>query len=538
MLGLKKLLRVSILVLLGSGLPAFGADWYLDGNHGADGNDGTSPDTAWRSLERLREVTLRAGDRIWLRRGSAFAGSLVIEGQGTADAPIIAGAYGDGPLPRIDAAGHRAGVHIHNAAHVEVRDLEITGDGGAMVDGSPGKERFGVLVGGGGKRYGKPFRHIALRGLVIHDIFAPVGSPHEGKRSATHLGYGIAIRGNPDGRDLGHVVVAGCRIERTGFKAIEASHVSHIEVLDNRMRDIGGPAIQPGNVNDMIVRGNVVHGSGSFLDPRMHGRGSGIWPWTCERMLIERNTFIGARGKADSCGIHIDFNCRDVIVQYNLSIDNEGGFIEILGNNYNCAYRFNISINDGARVKGRDGAHQEGKVLWTSGYVGRNRPKAGPFNSYLYNNTIYVGPESRSAFSVSGTTEGLLIANNIFHLLGSTVSVAGDQDSLEVEAVGSVARTSVTHNLVIREDLLPDELPFDVLEQVVGDARFRNPGGLNPADYIPRNTSLVAGRGIRIEALPGDDKGLTGGFTVGKDFLGNPVPEVPDLGAIQVTRPD
>ena len=63
-----------------------------------------------------------------------------------------------------------------------------------------------------------------------------------------------------------------------------------------------------------------------------------------------------ANGPADSAGCHIDFNCDNVIVQYNLSVSNAGGFIEILGNNYNCSYRYNVSVNDGHRIKGKNNA--------------------------------------------------------------------------------------------------------------------------------------------------------------------------------------
>ena len=516
------------------GLPVASATtYYFDADTGSDTNTGTAPDDAWRSLGNIRDVSLEPGDRILLRRGSRFEGSLVIEASGTAEGPVIVGAYGSGPRPLIDADGHLAGVHLRNAAHVEVRDLRITGDGGPMVDGSPERERFGVLISAEGEG---SFAHITVRDLHIHDIFPGVGSSHEGRRPTTHLGYGVVIRGTDEG-DSGHVLVEGCRIERVGFKAIEVQRVRHIEVVDNWMREIGGPAIQPSRVEDMVVRGNYVHGSGAFTDARMHGRGSGIWPWTSERILIERNTFIGARGKADSCGIHIDYNCRDVIVQYNLSIDNEGGFIEILGNNHNCAYRYNISINDGSRVRRRDGAHQEGKILWTSGYVGRDRQRVGPYNSYIYNNTIFVGPESRSCFGIGATTDGLLVVNNIFHILGRTENVAGDQGRLDEAVARNIPRGVVRNNLVIREDLFPADLPFGIADQIVGDADFRHPGGLNPLDYLPRNTGLVAGQGIPVEKLPGDKRGLMPGLAVEYDFLGNRIVGAPDLGAIQVSPP-
>ena len=82
--------------------------------------------------------------------------------------------------------------------------------------------------------------------------------------------------------------------------------------------------------------------------------------------------------------------------------------------------------------------------------------------------------------------------------------------------------------------MLPDSLPFDNLEQIIGDVEFTNPGGLSAEDYIPRNKDLIMDRGISIEKLPGDDKGLSVGLTVQTDFFGNPITGKPDIGAIEL----
>jgi len=265
----------------------------------------------------------------------------------------------------------------------------------------------------------------------------------------------------------------------------------------------------------------------------MHGRGSGIWPWSCEDVLIERNRFLHARGKGDSCGIHIDFNCRDVVVQYNLSVDNEGGFVEILGNNHNCAYRYNISVNDGARVRGKAGAKQEGKILWTSGFVGK-APKNGPSNSYIYNNTIYVGPGGRSCFSLGATTQGLLIANNIFHLQGESLNVSGDQEGRVEASTFSIPRAVMENNLFLSAAAKPPGLPVHDLHTLIGDAAFRKPGGAEAADYTPGRRDLVRDRGRVITRVPGDEIGLRRGLQVERDILGRPIRGKPDLGAIEM----
>lgn len=512
-------------------LQAQAREFYLDSRRGNDSNSGLAENAAWQSLARANEGVFEVGDRLLLKRGSRFKGGLKLKLQGTDGQPIVIAAYGEGNAPLIDAKGYFAGVHLQNSHYVEVRDLEITADGGETKDGSSRTKRYGVFVQG---TYGSS-SHVALENLTIYKIYPEIATEHEGKNPTTFLGTAISIEGgkNTPSTDF---VVKGCRIAQTGFKAIDLKQVQNVQILDNLMRDIGGPAIQPGNVDDLVVRGNVVDGSGSSLDPRMHGRGSGIWPWTSSRVLIEKNQFMHARGKADSCGIHIDFNCRDVIVQYNLSIDNEGGFVEILGNNHNCAYRYNISVNDGFREKKKGVAHQEGKVLWTSGFVGGGREKTGPFNSYIYNNTIYVGPKSRSCFSIAPTTEGLLIANNIFHIMGTTENVLGDQDARIDKAVDRIPRSLMANNVYFSPSVLPDTLPIHDKNMIIGDPRFTKPGGEEATDYVPRNTALIADKGIPIPLIEGDSAGLMGGLEVAEDFFGNPIMGNPDIGAIEIRR--
>jgi len=518
------------LALLFAVCAASARDFHLDARLGDNARDGRSPRSAWRTLDKANGFTFKPGDRLLLKRGSRFRGGLALKLKGAAEKPILIEPYGEGNAPFIDAKGHAAGVHLMGSHHVVVRGLEITADGGKTITGKKNR-RYGVYVQG---TYGAT-SNVTLEDLTIYKIFPEVGTEHEGQNATTFMGTAISIEGRKE-EVSSNFIVRNCRIALTGFKAINLNRVNNVQVLNNRMKDIGGPAIQSGNVKVLVVRGNVVDGSGSNKDSRMHMRGSGIWPWTCERVLIEKNKFMHARGGGDSCGVHIDFNCRDVVVQYNLSMDNEGGFVEILGNNHNCAYRYNISVNDGFREKGKKGAHQEGKILWTSGFVGSKKEKNGPYNSYIYNNTIYVKPNSRSCFSISPTTDGLLIANNVFHVMGKTEDVLGDQNSKLIKRGGSASRLFVNNNLYYSNSILPASLPFTDGNPVIGDPKFAKPGGTDPKHYIPRNTKLIKDKGVAIPRLEGDEIGLRIGLVVTEDFFGNPIIGKPDMGAIEISR--
>jgi hypothetical protein len=307
--------------------------------------------------------------------------------------------------------------------------------------------------------------------------------------------------------------------------------------------------MNPMSVTKLLVRGNVVNRSGSTADPRMRGRGSCIWPWGSDGALIEKNIFRGARGINDCCGAHIDFNCRNVVIQYNLSIDNEGGFVEILGNNYNCCYRYNVSINDGARVKGAEWLHPngstlraqlDGKTLFLSSFTGNNGTRRGPFNSYIYNNTIYVKEEMHSVFNITRVSDGALITNNIFYILGETKKASDEEGRNRPPASATVKNIIIKNNLYQRANTLPPDLPLQDGKPlhdsapIVADPQFKNPGGFDPSDYIPANREAVKDRGVRIERIPGDTVGLYLGLDVAEDFFGNPLVGLPDMGAIEI----
>lgn len=500
-----------------------GRSYYVDSNAGSDANDGGSPQAAWASLEKVSAGSYKAGESILLKRDSAFKGKLLLKGaKGANSTPIIIDAYGDGKLPpKIDGSGYIAGVAIEACSYVTLRNLDITSDGGEAVDELAHTDRYGVHVVNSD--------HVSVEKMRIHDIYAAIQTKSEGKDGTTAYGHGVRIEESQDVR------VAECSIEKVGRYGINALKSGNIEIADNKTDNTGCSGLQMGRCKDAIVRGNVFDHPGSFVDERMHGRGSGSWVWTCENVLYEKNRFLNAKGKGDSAGVHIDFNCRNVVIQHCFSFNNEGGFIEILGNNYNCAYRYNISVNDGSRTKGKDGAHQEGKVFWLSGYCGGGKPRSGPFNSYIYNNTIYVKEDAPARFSVSPSTRGALVANNIFHLLGKTSAVEGDQTKYKKGGEGGAKGVVFSNNVYVNDAVLPARLNIKDGRPLTGDAGFRNPGGSSPEDYIPGNVKLIKDMGQKITKLPDDEIGLTIGLDVKTDFFGNPINGAPDIGAVEFT---
>lgn len=512
--------------------------YYLNSIAGNDDNDGSSPEKAWKSLEKINGMVLQKGDKILLAEGSVFYGILEVAGMGSKENPIIVSSYpadnGD-EKPVIDAKGFVSALHLKNVGYIKISNLELTADAGTPKSEQAKTIRYGILVEAD---TAGTYSNLQFSNIYIHDIFATENIDKDGQNPTSNMGYGFFIgMKNGDAR-IKNVSISNCKIERTGHTGIRIfgnrnsnSYLDSVTIINNQLLHIGGPGMVPGVCKNILVRGNVVNYSGSDIDPRMHNRGSGIWPWTCTDVLIEKNKFMNAWGKMDSYGCHIDYNCKNVVVQYNLSVNNSGGFVEILGNNKNCSYRYNISINDGYREKGLKGVVHDGKLLWTSGYVGRN-PRTGPFNSYVYNNTIFVKEDYDTRFSFAPTTDGLLIANNIFYILGKSVDVKDNE--VKNPENKTIQNLVFKNNLFQRTGIIPKSVKIDDVAPLFGNPNFKNPGGLNPEDYIPQNIELIKNKGIFIEKIPGDEIGLDIGLEVERDFFGNPITDRPDLGAIEL----
>lgn len=535
---------LGVLAVLCSGISLAAETYYVDALNGDDHSVGTSRPQAWRSLKRANQAKLKAGDRLLLAAGQRHVGRLFYENlNGTKQFPITLGSYGrteddQGARALLDGRNAPAALELLNCRHIVVTDLVVTADGGAPS----GAMRCGIKVEADalGEFSGLTIQRVHVKSVSFENPGHV--RPAEDVRTANGEGrYGWGIRfivaPNSDAvmRD---VVVRDCRIERvdhTGLKfTAPADGITDVVVENVSLSHTGGPGVQLSGVTRGRFAYLSVDHSGSASDSRFWGRGSGLWTWGAKDIVIERSRFTDAHGPGDSAGVHIDFNCENVVVQYCFSARNAGGFCEILGNNFNCAYRYNVSVDDGHRVKGRAGAFQEGKIFWLSGYVGAKQPPRGPTNSYFYNNTIYVSSEIAAKFAVAPTAEGVLVANNIFCVVGQSQKVAGDQWMKDNFAARPIRRAVMTNNLFLRADNWPAGLGLEDAAPLLGDPGFAAPGGEHVADYRPTNAALVKNRGIPISPLPGDKIGLKLGLRATADILGQPIDGPPDLGAIEL----
>lgn len=540
-----KIILLSVICYLP--VAAGAANYYINTAIGNDANTGTSKGRAWKTVAPANRIQLQPGDSLLFATGQQFTGMLsLLNVKGMPQHPVVVSSYlykGNQVKPVLDAGEQLNALLIQNSSFIQVKGIAFTGLVPYQKNPSvsTSEMRCGILVE---VTRDETFEHIILTDLVVHDVyynapgFTRTAAETQSANGTQSYGWGIRFINNTRAGKLRDVKIVRTEVSKvchTGIKMTATNNgIEQVEITGCKVYQTGGPGMQFSGVTGAHIHHNQIDHSGSTADSRNWGRGSGLWTWSCSDILIEHNRFENANGPGDSAGVHIDYNCNDVVIQYNVSANNAGGFCEILGNNHNCSYRYNISINDGYRVKGSNGAFQEGKIFWLSGYQGNEKKNAGPYNSYFYNNTVYVSAGMVPKIAVSSSSDGVLIANNIFYFETAGITVAGDQKKKEVDLDG-IPNVVFRNNLFLRPDSWPLDFPLQDTAPVTGDPGFANKGGLQIRDYLPTNHKLVRNKGIAVQPLPKDSIGLRKGLTVQRDILGNPVKEQPDMGAIELT---
>lgn len=518
--------------------------FFVDSINGNDNNSG-SKNEPFYSLEKINDTKLTDGSSIFLANGSMFKGSINLINNKDITITNYIGRSESNDKPIIDANGLLSGILIENSSGINISNIHITGNGG-NESANPHKLiktdlRAGVLYIVSDNLIHKKLTidNVDLKNIFFQDEGFE-RNPKEVKtpNGTQSYGWGIRILNLSDKGNLEDIVIKNSLIENISHSGIRVkgkldNKFKNVKVFNNKLIKTGGPGMVFNSTYNLHAYGNDINFSGSPDDSRKWGRGSGLWTWGSSLGLIEKNKFQNANGPADSAGCHIDFNCTDIVVQYNLSRNNAGGFVEILGNNYNCSYRYNVSINDGHRVKGEGNNFQEGKSFWLSGFAGNGKNRIGPFNSYIYNNTVFANKDIVSKIAVDKGSKGVFVANNIFYFEGKTAMVLGDQYKPDPGGNGTIENVFFENNLFL-ENNWPKEVLIQPINSIIGDPLFQNLGGKNIIDYYPNNIDLIKDKGVRIKNIINDSIGIRIGLEIEKDILGNKIVNLPDMGAIEI----
>ena len=392
---------------------ASGRIFYLSAS-GNDQANGLSQATAWKTLGRVSQAQFGPGDQILLQGGVQFDGQLILEQDdaGTAAAPITISSYGSGRAT-IRAAG-TDGVRVSNAGGVEIRGLNIVGDGGsyaasggvtfytdqqvpgplshvAISDVDVSNFKFGILIDAGA--VGRGYQGVAISNSVLH-----------ANRDAGLFTLGPGFDANDPSYAFSDVTVTGVTAFDNQGNPQDPYHNS-------------GNGIVLGSVNGgTIERSSAYHNGG--LCPAVNEGPAGIWTYDSTNVTIQRNVSYRNRsgGAVGGGGLDLAQNVSNSVVQYNLSYENAGPGLMVSTAQSNDAQRgntvrFNFSVND-ALGSGRYGA------LTIAGRV---------TNSAIYNNTIVtrvIGSHRAPAAKLTAGLTGVTIRNNVLLSQGAGPAIS------------------------------------------------------------------------------------------------------------------
>ena len=417
---------------------------------------------------------------------------------------------------------------------------KLPGFGGVENSWGSGKNvRFGIKVIASTQK----LENFSFNNLYIHDVF-----PTPDLANNIHLGYGIKLETQSDIvsgllNTISNVKVINTTISETGhygfwiksygLNGIDSVKNNQILVENCVFEHTGGSGFVPNKSKNVLVQECIFNHTGSSTDNRMWKRGSGMWPFDCKNVVAQHNKFMNAHGPMDSYGSHIDYGNENVVFQYNYSYNNEGGFAEVLGDNINCGYRYNISVNDGYR-KDPNGTpwNIKGKIFWVSNFCGQNPIRCPSVGTFIYNNTVFVNDTLNPEIYFWPDIGDVHVYNNLI--------VVG-QDG---EIIPTLLEND-SNDLYISNNLFYDSSRINLDSKLENNALYGDPlllnsvylGENNPIAYQIQNNSPAIGSGFLINGSIDTTNYLE--HNGGLDYFGNSVShQFPsNIGAFNSTGP-
>lgn len=565
-------------------VPASAAStYYVDSTLGDDANNGLTPEKAFASIDKLNTIPFLPGDQILFKKGETFVGCFKPQGSGTETAPITIGSYGEGTerpvlqpgedwtvdyIMSADSMVRNAKVNyvlqFYNVEYWEVSDLEIMdpnsdayltqGSGKWIGNSANAVYRSGITVQA--EDIGI-LEHIYIDNVIIHGFHGPgtnIGKT-TGGITMNVITNGDRNRALSVPTQINDIRVTNCEIYDVGRSGInfltpwsfrteekwgpfdygtrgyDYLPYEDFYMANNYIHDIDGDGTIIDNCSGAVAEYNLV--TKCCLRPATTGGGAavGLFNWNSDDTTFQFNEVYdirpgaGATASNDSQGIEIDALNDRTWVQYNYVHDNTGGFMMLCNiddsyRSFDGIVRYNISQNDYAH------------------------PRQGLFDIYsanygteIYNNTFYLTdralkPNSDQIFlfSAVGAYETMKFYNNIFYYDGTPAAANTFGDgSIDWQSNIFYGFTNLPENDnpgAPNRDVDPKLVNAGAggtgtAADVVGQTHEENIGWVDLSCYKLQADSPAIDAGVPLE-----NNG-------GRDYFGNELTRIPDIGAYE-----
>jgi len=404
-----------------------GTTYYIDCLQGSDSADARSPSTSWRTLARVSRQVFRPGDSVLLKRGTTCSGILWPKGSGAAGSTIKLGAWGDGPLPRIQSGpDQEAALKLFNQEYWDVDSLELIGGQphGFFVSGDQG-----VL------------HHIHVMNVVVHDVTGEVKAKEGGllvispgkveQRFDDVLVDGVTAYGTSQ---WAGILVGGGDF---GYPP-ESTYATNVIVRNSIVHDVQGDGIILFRIKNGLIENSVSWNTG-MQETQTIGTPNAIWTWMCHNCMVRRNeAFLSDSPGVDGGAFDIDYGNSDNAIEDNFGHDTQGYCVAVFGAGWttrNSVVRNNVCLNNGRSP--RLARHQGALFLWTwnNGKLGGLRVEN---NEIIWNPAVDAPAVINGAtFEGSGSFENNVIRSSAPSIIASNASLKLDGNTYEYAGTGS-----------------------------------------------------------------------------------------------------
>lgn len=528
-----------------------GKEYYISSLSGDNSRDGTSESLAWETLDKLKGIEFQAGDKILLESDSVFNGFIHLRGvSGTEEDPIIITSYGEGTMPIINGNGEgvwyqdygtamdsskhvkesyvSSTILFYDSNYIEMSNIEITNESDDWDYMYSQKEKNEISmprtgIAGIVQNTGT-MKHIYLDNLNIHNVDGNIDFEHinnggiqfNASKPENEAETGVAkfddikitnnriSKVNKSGISIGYTYqnqqFSGQKISND---AIEKYAHTNLLIEGNYVQEAANDSIAVKYADSPVVRGNVADKSGSLLKEGTTNYATGILPWKTKNALFENNEVFDTVGEGNQDGQAWNVNHSDgTVFQYNYSHNNGGGAVLFSTNeSSDGSFRYNISQND----------------------LGQFMTVQGSPTASIHNNVFYVdGDRGTRVHNQDGKSNGsAIVANNIFYNLSSQ----NPNDKWEHNN-----KQIFTNNLYFNYESTPE----GDLNAVTEDPLFINIGsGPTTPKVNVHDRTVFDGFKVK-ENSPVVNKGIYMPNNTTKDFFGNPIGLIPDIGIQEI----
>ena len=261
------------------------------------------------------------GDAVLLRRGAECSGTLWPKGSGAAGAPILLGAWGTGPLPKVRAeAGAEAAFRLLDQQYWTIEHIEFIGGNphGMFISGV----RPGVLRG------------IRVREVIVHGV---TGEPK------TKEGGLLVIAPSAAGERFDDIIVegvtaygssqwSGIMVGSLAFDVLpEEARSTNVTIRNSLVHNVAGDGIVLFQVNHGSIEDSVAWYTG-LQETQTIGTPNAIWTWMCRACAVRRcEAFLADSPGVDGGAFDIDYGNDDNVVEDSYAHDVQGYCAAIFG---------------------------------------------------------------------------------------------------------------------------------------------------------------------------------------------------------------